>query len=557
MARTTEFTHSTLGKLLNDELLKVPDFQRTYSWEAENVEEYWNDILGALNRDEDYFLGTVVLSEIEDDRSFKNIVDGQQRIATTALLMIAIQRQLSAIGKNSAAEKIYSSHIADFDLEREEVVSKLYLSSEDQQVYQQIIANEKPPADSRLKGRSQRLLDAFNQLSDLVEDFSGESDQYSELVALSKFLDDRAQVLLAVASGLSEAYVIFETLNDRGAALTTADLLKNYFLSNAGRRRVRDALDYWTRISASFENGDKLVSFIKSHYTSRYGTVQKKRLYSALQEKLGKNSNEILKYLKELLDSIEPYQALNSLDASFWSGISTDVRDEIVAHRRFNIEAPFAMYLAAQRQWRPVEFCNLIKAGTSWAIRVSLVGGLGGGTAEKLYGDAAKGISDGSLKNVEDVKALVSSRGFVPSNAQFSSALLTVSNNSRAKYLLAMVEKEYWKENGFNAEAMPPWDSKGVSVEHIFPKGTTPPLRSDGTTSLISELQLSLPNLTLLERSINNSLGDGDFHSKQPHYEKSSFKMTVDLKSFDDFNDDAIAVRRDQIIRLSLKAWPI
>ena len=285
--------------------------------------------------------------------------------------------------------------------------------------------------------------------------------------------------------------------------------------------------------------------------------VQKKKLYTALQEKLGKNSSHIMSYLKELKESIKPYEALSSPDSAYWSGIATDVRDEIVAHRRFSIEAPFAMYLAAQRHWRPVEFCNLIKAGTAWAIRASLVGGLGGGTAEKFYGDAARGISDGTLKNVNDVRNLVISRSFAPNDHQFLTALLSVTNNSRAKYLLAMIEKEYWKESNANIESMPLWDSKSISVEHIFAQSAKVSPSTDGSNSLLSELQFSIPNLALLERSVNNTLGDDDFPEKKSAYKESAFLMTSELSSLDTFDDNAISKRRDQMLSLATAAWPV
>ena len=147
------------------------------------------------------------------------------------------------------------------------------------------------------------------------------------LVTLKNFLANDAQVLLAVASGLSEAYVIFETLNDRGAALTTADLLKNFFLSTVGEARVQHALHVWTSIAARFDKPDSLVSFIKTDYTSRWGQVKKKDLYKELQGKLGRNGKATYDYLLKLYDSLDTYEALYSFDSVSYTHLTLPTSD--------------------------------------------------------------------------------------------------------------------------------------------------------------------------------------------------------------------------------------
>ncbi len=71
MARTTEFDHDTLAHLLQDNKLKVPNFQRQYAWDDGNVRDFWEDITAAYERGDTYFLGTVVLAEITDQENRK------------------------------------------------------------------------------------------------------------------------------------------------------------------------------------------------------------------------------------------------------------------------------------------------------------------------------------------------------------------------------------------------------------------------------------------------------------------------------------------------------
>ena len=561
MAQTTEFNHDTLAHLLHDNKLKIPKFQRPYAWDEDNVMDYWGDIMRAFDKGRSYFLGTVVLAEIEDEASRKSIVDGQQRMVTTALTMYAISAELKRLGKTQAGEKIFSDYIADYDLIEEETVPKLLLGPDDHSIYERII-NGEPVEEIRatLTGRKPptAVLDAFELLAGKVADLA-EEGSYSRLVELSRYLDNDAQVLLAVASGLSEAYVIFETLNDRGAALTTADLLKNFFLSTAGDRGVEEALKNWTEIAGFFDDSEKLVSFIKADFTSRWGTVKKRDLYYELQDKVGRGSRETLKYLRGLNDSKGSYAALSSPDSDFWSSVATEIKDDLVANRRFQIEVPNAMYLAAMRQWRPKHYCELIHVGTAWSIRAILTGVMGGGTAEKVYGELASGISRGELKTVDDVRQRMISKEFLPSDSQFRAGLMAVSdsNMSRAKYLLAMVEKEFRRRQNIPVEVPIPWESKAVSVDHIIPRSKKIEVGADGTNGQIKELQHSLANLALLERSVNNGIGDLKFPEKGQKLAESEFRFTNCLSELSQFGDEEIVQRQQQILDLALEAWPI
>jgi len=561
MAQTTKFNHDTLAHLLHDNKLKIPKFQRFYAWDADNVNDYWGDITRAFENRRAYFLGTVVLAEIEDDTARKSIVDGQQRMVTTALTMYAISAELKRLNKTQAGEKIFSHYIADYDLIEEETVPKLVLGPDDHFIYEQIISGDSPDKiRSGLPGKRpvSAVLDAFELLAEKVSELADEGS-YTRLVELSSYLDKEAQVLLAVASGLSEAYVIFETLNDRGADLTTADLLKNFFLSTAGDRGVDQALKNWTEISGFFDDSEKLVSFIKADFTSRWGAVKKRDLYYELQEKVGRGSKETLTYLRELNDAKNRYAALSSPDSDFWSSISTDIKDDLVANRRFQIEVPNAMYLAAMRLWKPKDFCELIHVGTGWSIRALLTGVMGGGTAEKVYGDLANGISSGELKSVADVRKRMVDKEFLPSDSQFRAGLMAVSdgNTSRAKYLLAMIEKEYRKSKGHSVEAPVSWESKSVSVDHIIPRSKKISAAADGSNSKTRELQHALANLALLERSINNSIGDLEYPEKGKKLADSEFLLTSQLAELSDFGDTEIEQRQQLLLDLAMKAWPI
>jgi len=184
---------------------------------------------------------------------------------------------------------------------------------------------------------------------------------------------------------------------------------------------------------------------------------------------------------------------------------------------------------------------------------------MGGGTAEKVYGDLANGISSGELKSVADVRKRMVDKEFLPSDSQFRAGLMAVSdgNTSRAKYLLAMIEKEYRKSKGHSVEAPVSWESKSVSVDHIIPRSKKISAAADGSNSKTRELQHALANLALLERSINNSIGDLEYPEKGKKLADSEFLLTSQLAELSDFGDTEIEQRQQLLLDLAMKAWPI
>lgn len=119
MAESTEFNHDQLGHILADHLVEVPEFQRAYSWELINVEEYLEDLARARRNQASYFMGTIVFAKSDDPSGHRKIVDGQQRLATTAVLFAALRDRLSVLGKTSLSENISKKYLRRFSIREE------------------------------------------------------------------------------------------------------------------------------------------------------------------------------------------------------------------------------------------------------------------------------------------------------------------------------------------------------------------------------------------------------------------------------------------------------
>jgi uncharacterized protein with ParB-like and HNH nuclease domain len=142
MAETTEFNHDKLGHIMADHLVEVPEFQRSYSWERVNVQEYLTDLEHARAKKSPYFTGTLVFAQPDDGADRRKIVDGQQRLATTALLLIAVRDRLAELGKDDLADNTTKRFLCRYNIREESDVDSLILSSADQDSYDVILARD-------------------------------------------------------------------------------------------------------------------------------------------------------------------------------------------------------------------------------------------------------------------------------------------------------------------------------------------------------------------------------------------------------------------------------
>ena len=545
-----DFDHDHLGHLLMDKRLAVPNFQRPYSWDHNNIEEFWEDLQRARESGS-YFMGTIVLANDASNQSRQLVIDGQQRITTAAILFVAIRNRLNDLGKTQAASDVGSKHLADYILVEERSELKLSLGPDDEVAYRKLVEEE----DDISIGA---IYDSYVQLKEYVDRLAPSKDDYKNLIALTSFLDSGVQVLLAIAPGLSEAYVIFETLNDRGADLTTADLLKNYLFSSAGS----DSIDYvqavWTRVNSRFEKSDDFVKFLRHEYMSRHGRVTSRGLYKALQADIGRSPREVRRYLEGVEDALTRYLAFKEPDSSYWSSIPEDVRDSLLAFRRFQFESSMPLLLSAFSNWKQINAVRFVDRVAAWSIRAWVVDNIGGGAAETAFCDAAVAVSKGDAKSVEDVYGYL--RNIVPDDVEFKQALkgLGSISTTRAKYILAMIERVYRIECGESIEAAPDWSSKSVTVEHIMAKSLgRSRFDNDGDFEEFKGIRNRLQNYTLLERALNSSLEDKSFIEKRSAYSESKFRITKRVALYEGWTIRDSKSYGDWLADMAAKAWPV
>jgi hypothetical protein len=434
-----------VGHILRDRRLDVPAYQRGYAWELEQVSEFWSDLRAAFGAAaKQYFLGTVVLTTGAPGRS--TIIDGQQRSATTLLMFTALRNEFLRRGDADRAKVIERDYIVTPDLRSAEEIPRLTLNEGDRPWLEAAISSRPTPdADHGLNGDDALIIDALIFFEGRIKDEAKNAGpQWAELLfQWVEFLEHRARVIAVEVSDEADAFLIFETLNARGRELTVADLLKNYLFGLAGKdietlqARWIAALD---ALEASADEG-VFTTFVRHLWSSLRGATRERELYGRMKTRIS-SKDTAMEFGEQLQDSARFYAALLSSDHPYWRE-KAELLPVAETLLRLGLEQNRPLLLAATRHFDDAELARLLRAVVAWSVRGLIVGGIGGGSTERAYGDAAVAVSEGRARDSEAV--FVELVDVIPTDESFREAFRQkrVNRTRLAKYyLIALAHAE-------------------------------------------------------------------------------------------------------------------
>ena len=138
------FEERGIANALTQRILRVPLNQRSYAWDEDAVQTLLDDLHRAFDSGEKiYFLGTIVLTRGPNNQW--QVADGQQRLATTSIIIAAVRDYLIELGDEQGAKKYQSMYLLDYDVRKRDSTPKLYLNFEDHDFFRDTIL--KAPED--------------------------------------------------------------------------------------------------------------------------------------------------------------------------------------------------------------------------------------------------------------------------------------------------------------------------------------------------------------------------------------------------------------------------
>lgn len=224
----------------------IPIFQRTYSWERENCEQLWNDILRVGGNPDlnSHFIGSAVYIPEQDTSAAISrwlVIDGQQRITTMTLLLLSLMRRLKAEGIDDpvSAEQVEDSYLRN-RYGKGDLGYKMLLTKTDKDTLIALLDGKEPPEPVSL-----RILDNFAFFTDKMA--TADVKTVYQGVQKLMIVDVRLQ------QGIDNPQMIFESMNSTGKALTQADLIRNFVLMGLPHeQQTRLYTHYWRPMEIEF-----------------------------------------------------------------------------------------------------------------------------------------------------------------------------------------------------------------------------------------------------------------------------------------------------------------
>jgi hypothetical protein len=550
-----EFNLEGIAAQLQGRVLAVPIYQRPYSWAGEPVSEFWSDLRSAFEKKSpEYFLGTIVLTRHTNGRDM--IIDGQQRLATTMMVLAAIRNEYAKRGDHKRSNIIQNEYVTKSDLESAQMEPRLRLSSDDDSFFQRLVTENDASAVSSRKSHL-LLKNAFEMLQSFVARAAEEAgaEWGKRLYSFAEFIREQARVIILEVPTEADAFLIFETLNDRGADLTIADLLKNYLFGKAGNQ-IDTVRDGWVQAVGALEisrENSTFTTFLRHFWSSRRGATRERDLYRDIRDKVA-NKSQTTAFIDDLQQAARFYAALLNSDHDHWVLLGSESRGHVQTFLRLELEQIRPLMLAAMQHFSPAELKKLLKALTSWGVRGLFVGGIGGGTYERAYCETAVKIRKGDIKSTSAVFADLSK--IIPTDEEFESAVAVarVPRSNLARYYLIALEKGQQGEK--EPELVPNTNEQEVNLEHVLPKNATEDAwGKDFTPDERKDWVFRLGNLALLQKGPNGRIGNKPFAVKKPILAKSSFKQTKEIGSRRSWGPNEIQERQNKLAKLATKVW--
>lgn len=556
-----------LGSFLGNEKLFIPEYQRGYSWEETQLDDFWIDLVQIYeeNTRDEHFLGQVVIHKNKEDGK-RYIIDGQQRISTTIILLDILRTKFKEIADstnnnyaNDDAEDINTKYIGRVSESKKE--QYLSMGGVDKEFFINYIQARGPIDYSdrkfekkRLRPSNYNIFYASKFFEDKVSKFITKKspNEYIELNKLYQCLINQFILMTVETDDINEAYIIFESLNARGKALETADLLKNHILRVA-QSDLSNATETWNTIIDNLDNIDP-TKFIRYYWNSTNHFAREKDLFKALRKDIKTQSdvNTLLANLRSL--SKVCAAILHPEDNKDFD--LTELNERLIEMQKLDASSYIPVIFALRLQNYSEEDINeVLKAIETLVVRNFVVSGLVANKYELEFAQIAKSISDKSwpphnnsptkddiLKKLYSL--MVSDDEFINNFKVFNS-----KKNAVIRYLLRKI-------NNFDvSETNIVDDSNRVHVEHILPKKINDEWINFNAEDHETYLW-RIGNLTLLGQEYNNRAKNKGFDKKKEIYKKSEIKMTRDLVTIDDWTTFTIVKRQEDFAEIALKIWP-
>ncbi len=551
---------TSLGRFLRGErAFVVPRFQRNYSWDEDHVEIFWRDIFNIFAEDDsDYFLGAIVVRHSDSDGPI--VIDGQQRLITVSILLAALRSILAESNEIDDVEHVVRAFLVADDPDADASAPRILLNRADRSFYDRYIV-EKCCIDELMRMRrddslplSNRLLaDCFCFMYRQLRRFTERDWTAGELArAVLKAIDEKIYIIRLDVRSDYDAFVLFETLNDRGLSLSESDLLKNHLLAAAGPH-LKDTQADWETIEGNL-GGERLLKFVRHHWLSSRGMTSRAGLYPDIKRSVG-TPEAVADYTEELCAASEYYDALRDPNSRVWGAFGPEpqdwLRERIDCLRLLRSDQIFVVLLAALETDHK-QFPALLELMINFTFRYTTICNLSPSALLPVLIAASQHIRAAGRADAQEVFQRFLNPLY-PDDSQFHSAFSrrAIRYNGLARYVLNKLNHQITRPGGTAAQP------QITDLEHILPKRFQRNWTVDrkdfpgGPEKYVHRLG----NMTLLTTNLNRELGNQPYEVKRQAFAQEALEITRMLADEPRWTAEAIGRRQNWMAGLAIKIW--
>jgi len=589
-----DFQPITIKDLIYDKNFIVPPNQRDFSWDANEIDELWDDIIQniknnvSLENKKYHFFGPMFFIPSNDKKIYK-ILDGQQRLATVVILLSVIRDMIYYSSDDIYLKPTCLRTEIDGFIQRRDKSNRNsilgnpilvlgdkngdYFKNLIQKIglpYEKFISKSDDLPTNRLIKKVYRILSKYiylylddksrdekfklkkeNILEELKEILKKEKSK-NKLSDLFYCILDNFFVLKIEVEDPAKAFKIFETLNDRGIKLTVADLFKNILsIKIKDADDIKEANHIMNEISTTVEKtGVRMDIFLRHYWMANSGFVRQKDLFDEISKKIDNYySKDIIEFLGDILKFAEVYVKFEQPTTEAWDG-QKDIKELLDNLNTLRVVIIRPLLYMVNKEWKIKGLKDILKISVNLFLR-NTISSISASRYETKYTELCTDIKNKSKKSVSDVTKELEK--IMPKDKKFEEGFerKTISSDQLARYIIGSINDVLLGKSGSITDPK-------ITLEHILPQSLNEcdkwwEIHLKNKNLEHGDLVNRLGNFTLLTEKENEDARNKGYPTKYKIYSASSIPITKDLQKFKDWDNKTILEREQFFAEIAIK----
>ncbi len=523
----------------------IPIYQRTYSWTIEQCQNFWDDIVRTADQKiKGHFMGSIVYIE----RGLYQIstvpqllvIDGQQRMTTLTLFLLALGKVIEKRGKSFITRKKIMNYYLLNSEEESQLYNKLVLTKRDKDTLFRLISDTPLPADYSQKIYENYLF-FFREIEESELDLQQLYEGISKLIIVDISLDrdnDNPQL-------------IFESLNSTGLDLSQSDLVRNFVLMQLTQREQETLYnDYWYPMEGEFFD-----RFIRDYLTVKLKRIPNmQQVYTSFKEYVHHNELSIQEIIADMYDYSNRFMKLveKTEEDRQLKQVLVDI-DSL----KVDVSYPFLLEVYADYEKEMIsksDFLIILKWVESYIFRRSVCG-LPANSLNKVFATLHKEMDKTHyMEGMREMFLMKRLQTRFPTDSEFVKSFKEkdMYHSKHRHYVLRKLEN-------FNRKELV--SIKEYTIEHIMPQNKE--LSAEWKEDLGEDWKEvhyaylhTIGNLTLT--GYNSKLSDRPFKEKRDiegGFADSPLRLNEGLGRLERWNEEEITKRADMLAEKALLVW--